>query len=316
MSDLQYPLQSRSPGSLFRLPPELRATIWEMIIYNPSPRVSSFSHDAHVGDGSYQLFVYDYPSLRYVCRESRQAAIYHSPAHGWQISGREHPMRRFEPKVDILYLGSGDFFTFFYDYSGAMIQQRIPNELIPTAVQVEETRHIAIDDIRIKYKLLLQSSKRLDKISYIVGRADMENTSNVTYNCFVRSKGIPKRPCTLGSIPSPEAIREEVSEASTSNYIRRGYWVNRACLKGKKASARFAKKADAAAHRLISRGLIPQDHNVPPLQPAMLLQPTRWMVDEEVEKSEETDAFGALRCYLAFAACWPLHQIMRILRLE
>lgn len=326
MSELQYPLQSRSPGSLFRLPSELRAIIWEMIIYNPPPRVCSPSRPmggimwgimgANVylpnlmteGNGSWGLFVYDYPLLRYICRESRQEAIYHSPAHDWQISGHKHPTRRYEPDSDIFYFGSGDFCRLFYDSS------RLPTSLViqiaPVQLQVRETRHIAVDDIKF-YNLLLRVFPRLDKVSLIVGSVDMEDTFDVTYNSFSRSKGIPERPCALGSIPSLEPIRAEVPKVGTLAYVR-GSWVKRAHLNAEKASFEFAVKAEIAACRLKRRGLIPQSHSLPPLEPAMILQLTRWRVDEGVEKSEKTGAYGALRCHLGFAARWLSHQLMWI----
>lgn len=309
MSEIQPPSQSRSPGSLFRLPPELRVIIWELLIFNPTPRVCSLHYYRHAfetnpnlintANGSDGIFVFDYPLLRYICRESRQEAIYHSASLGWQVSGQGHPKRRYQPEVDVLY-GSYSFFKFL-DESSKLTGQNVVNTPISiAAVQVREARHIAIplgyNGLGVNsedFEKLLRACPRLDKISSIIGNISMEETRDVMEHDFHAPNELPKRPCALGRIPVLGPISLDISEAGMLAYTRR-YFMKRAYSRAEKASVKFTREADAVARRLNCQSL-------PPPQPAMLLQLTRRRFDGEHEKWEEVKVDGG----------WPLGKYRR-----
>jgi hypothetical protein len=297
MSTTRLPIQPTSPGSLFRLPAELRADIWELVIFSLAPRVCSLAQCKHgmrthpnlniSGPGSDGLFVYDYPVSRYICRESRQEAIYHTAALGWQVPGREHPKRPYQPDLDVLYLGSygaNEFFEFLCE-PRMLLNQTNPDRPIPVAaVQARKARHVAIEYAgnrggKIKIEKLFQGCPRIDKVSMIIGNVGMEDTMDVMTHGFFPCNELPERPCKLSRVPSLEPITVDVSEASILAYTRR-YLMKRVYSKVERASVEFATKADAAA-RLLRCQSLPQP------QPAMLLQHISWGTTEESEKWEE-----------------------------
>lgn len=95
-----------------KLPPELRLLIWETAVFDPPSRVCSFDDpiqwDFVLGrldcEDPSALVVFDSPSLRYVCHESRQVALKYSAIAGWTIPGSTHPYRRYDPRSDSLYI--------------------------------------------------------------------------------------------------------------------------------------------------------------------------------------------------------------------
>ncbi|POS72577.1 hypothetical protein DHEL01_v209024 [Diaporthe helianthi] len=291
--------QPKTPGSLFRLPLELREIIWKMVILNPPPRVCPVSVRAGeyaVGDYWHlalskldELFVYDYPSLLYICRDTRYETVPLFNAVGWRISGQEPPKRPYNPYIGILYpnLMSWIFMRFLSEATG-LLNRSGDKRRIPVAVeQLRKARHIAIDYTepsprhKIEFETLLPGLPHVEKVSMIISNVSMKAKGQFgPHEPFLQ---LPKRPCTLNKVPSLQASSSklEVSKKSITEWIRR--YQNKKAYKGAEmASLKFSAEADEAADLLFWQRL-------PTPQPVMLLKMVRLPTAEEGEVWEEVE---------------------------
>lgn len=138
---------------LFRqLPCELRLQIWETAVFDLPSRVCFYDEviQQHFESGILNwrdpssLVVFDSPSLRYVCLESRQVALKHSATAGWTISGNTHPYRHYDPRRDILCIDSlrrlSSLGTLFRTQNHG--ETDVSNA--SAATRVRQTRHVVI----------------------------------------------------------------------------------------------------------------------------------------------------------------------------
>lgn len=176
------------------------------------------------------LVVFDLPSLRYVCRESRQVALKHSATAGWTISGTMHPYRHYDAGRDILYinnwrkLSSLDRLLTIQNDGGT-------DESNPSAaMRVRQTRHVVIPwpffqlehyrshqyiehDGDFTYSFvyeLVRLFPRLEEITVAISQMDVADI--VASPQWWSTWEPPQRPCKLGAFARFEPTTEEQPE--------------------------------------------------------------------------------------------------------
>lgn len=303
MSVEQCPTQPKTGGCLFKLPFELRLIIWEMVISNPtSSRICPLSYDTGLlrdvgmlrhaglpcagivkqyqtrqilGFGVGALFVYDYCNLRYICRDIRHETTPLYEALGWRFDGQGllPPRRRHNPDFDILYPEPTGF-SHLLSESTAILKQHGPESpLSVIAVQVKNTRHIAIDkccDRDFDTSEDLPHIERISRIITNVGWKVKMESAWWGWSDHHRWLDLPMRPCTLDRVPSFLPPKTESIEETLANYARR-YHIKRPYLEVEKEYNRFSRKT-----------------GLPKPESAVLLQMIRPREEwEEVEVSSE-----------------------------
>jgi hypothetical protein len=264
-----------TPASLFALPPELRTVMWELVLFDLEPRVCAIEDCFPVlyrpvtGTGSDAFFVYDYPKLRYVCHESRQLASYHSAALGWQVNSHEHPKRRFQAELDIVYNGldAGRSFCQFLSQSIVYASQSNPNKPMPLAtVQARQARHLALAydserTVRVmdcERLLLICPDHKINQISMVLGQVGREDNLDPNRYAFRNCTRLPKRPCKLASVPRALPIRTEPGDfpgPGRSLVYNQRLLIRRMYFRVKRQCLRFVETAKESAWYLRCRSL-------------------------------------------------------------
>ncbi|KAG6359705.1 hypothetical protein INS49_010757 [Diaporthe citri] len=224
---------------LFRqLPYELRLEIWETAVFDLPSRVCSFNEviQLHFRSGVLDwshpssLVVFDSPSLRYVCQESRQVALKHSATAGWTISGTTHPFRYYDARGGILYIDNfrrlpsleksfrtqnhGE--TDEFNASAAMRVRQARHVVIPwKSFQLEN--YLSWQDIErdegFTYSFvseLIRLFPRLEEITVAISQTDVADT--VASRQCRSTWEPPQRPCKLGAFARFEPTSEEQPE--------------------------------------------------------------------------------------------------------
>lgn len=223
-----------------QLPPEIRLQIWETAVFDPPSRVCSFDVTVQrdfitgtldCGDPS-TLVVFDYPSLRYVCQESRRVALKHSAIAGWTIPGATHPYRCYDTHRDSLYIADGLGRSFELD---RLFKSKIHGEIdvlnASAATRVRHTRHIVIpwwllrlanlwsrrdiqNDKDFTYSFvadLMRIFQQLEEITVAISQLDVADSAALR-RLTVSEWELPERPCKLSSSARFEPTSEEQPE--------------------------------------------------------------------------------------------------------
>lgn len=286
MSVEQCPTQPKTGGCLFKLPPELRLIIWEMVISNPtasricplsycfvSGTIKQYQTRQVLGISMDALFVYDYCNLRHICRDVRHETTPLYEALGWQFDGQGllPPRRPYNPDFDILYPEPTGFSHLAFKSTDILTQHGPESPLSIIAMQVKNTRHIAIDKCQDRGFDISEDLPHIERISRIITnvgwkvRTELAWWGRTDHHLWL---DLPMRPCTLDRVPSFLPPKTESTEETLAKYARR-YHIKRPFLEAAQEYVRFSRKT-----------------GLPKPQSAMLLQMVRpgeeW---EEVEVS-------------------------------
>lgn len=285
MSVEQCPTQPKGAGCFFSLPLELRRIIYDMVISSQSPRLCPLSYNAGTRtikqDETHQILetsvdplcVYDYPELRYVCRDFAHETTESYNAHGWRFSDHTPPTRRYNPDLDILYPAWRGFSQFL----GASGGHESPFSV--AAVQVRNARRIAMDYSykrglnEATHQTLLRVCPHIEQVSVIVTNFGWKETR--AGRCgpapLKSSLDLPTRPCALASAPSfPPPHTEDIKEF-IEDYARR-YHMKRTSAAAVKEIIEYTKMAGG---------------QIPTLQCSILLKMICPSTAEEGERWEE-----------------------------
>lgn len=284
-----------------QLPPELRLQIWETAAFDPPPRICSFDKNMQrgfitgtldCGDPS-TLVVSDYPSLRYVCQESRQVALKYSAIAGWTIPGATHPSRRYDPRRDSLYIDNGLGRSFELDRlfnSKNHGEIDVPNA--SAATRVRHTRHIVIplgllmltahasrqdikNDKDFEYSFvadLVRLFPRLEEITVAFSQMDVADT--VASRLSGSRWKLPERPCKLSASARFEPTSKEQPEINVvDNAYREEPFRSLFCCVGR-ISGSFGRAANIIAATIGNRR-VPKPRIA---QVCQLVQGTEWKI--------------------------------------
>lgn len=261
-----------------QLPFELRLVIWEMAVFDLPSRVcclvQSFGERpmwrAVEQEPPERPIVYDIPSLRYVCQESRQVALRHSAAAGWMVCGSSQPYRQYHPLVDALYLR--DFK--YLGISAVAIHRELNGVASTAATWMRQVRHIVLPLSICKvmahqgYKTLqllptpvishavfakcpfivhiLRAFPRVQTISVAIGCMDMPDSLAGLNTCS--SCRLPWLPCKLDYIEDLDSSSAWLMRTGTlDKTVQKPDAMKQFCRNVKGIIAEFAKKADFVA---------------------------------------------------------------------
>lgn len=227
---------------LFRqLPCELRLQIWETAVFDLPSRVCFFDGviQPHFESGILDwrdpssLFVFDSPSLRYVCYESRQVALKHSATAGWTISGNTHPYRHYDPRRDILCIDTLGRLSSLAKFFRTQNHGETDESNASAATKVRQTRHVVIPwsiftletSLSSEYNIenddavtcsfvyeLIRLFPRLEEITVGVSQTDVVEivASRQRWSTWERLR--LQRPCKLAAFARFETTSEEEPE--------------------------------------------------------------------------------------------------------
>lgn len=220
------------------LPPELRLQIWETAMFDHPSRVCSSAEaiQLDIRNGMLEwrdptsLVVFDLPSLRYVCRESRQVALKHSATAGWTISGIMHPYRHYDAGRDILYINNWRKLSSLDRLLTTQNDGGTDESNPSAAMRVRQTRHVVIPwplfqseryasqpdiqhdedfDDSFVYELV-RLFPRLEEITLAISQMDVADivASRQRWSFWEP----PQRPCKLGAFAIFEPTSEDQPE--------------------------------------------------------------------------------------------------------